>query len=60
MKKAENNIKIGVDVDTEKLQDAADIVQEMTIPNITIRDNDNVSVTINYFNATHKEYMKED
>lgn len=29
-----------------------------TIPNITIRNNSNVYVTINYFNETEKEYSK--
>lgn len=60
VKKVEDNISIGVDIDTEKLQDASEILEEMTMPNITIRDNDNVNVTINYFNTSHKEYLKEE
>lgn len=37
----------------EELKEAYD-----TRPNITIRNNSNVYVTINYFNETEKEYSK--
>ncbi len=59
-KKIDDNIKIDVDVDTEKLQDVVDMVKEVndTKPNITIRNNENVYVTINNFNETEKEYFK--
>lgn len=56
--KEDGNISIGVDVDTEKLQDAVDILDKLNsvVPDITIRDNVNVYVTINNFNATEKEH----
>lgn len=56
--KEDENISIGVDVDTEKLQDAVDILDKLNsvVPDITIRDNVNVYVTINNFNATEKEH----
>ena len=56
--KEDGNISIGVDVDTEKLQDAVDILDKINsvVPDITIRDNVNVYVTINNFNATEKEH----
>ena len=51
--------------DTTELQDAADLIEdvgarlESVVPNITIRGNENVYVTINNFNATAEEYYKE-
>ena len=60
IKKTDADIKIGVDVDTEKIQDTVDILKEIndTKPNITIRNNENVYVTINNFNETEQEYFK--
>lgn len=55
-------IKFDIDVDTEKIQDAADIIHECltTVPNITIRNNKNVYVTINNFNQTADDYFAKD
>lgn len=52
-------IKFDIDVDTEKIQDAADIIHEClnTVPNITIRNNESVYVTINNFNQTADDYF---
>ena len=59
--KNKETITIDVDVDNEKLQDMADIMKEVndTKPNITIRNNENVYVTVNNFNESEKEYSKE-
>ena len=59
-KEKDSDIKIGVDVDMEKIQDTVDILKEIndTKPNITIRNNENVYVTINNFNETEQEYLK--
>lgn len=52
------NLDIKVNVDDEELQDMANILKEIndTKPNITIRNNQNVYVTINNFNEPEKEY----
>lgn len=52
------NLNIKVNVDDEELQGTVDILREIndTKPNITIRNNENVYVTINNFNETEKEY----
>ncbi len=59
-KETNNDIKIGVDVDTEKIQDTVDMLKEIndTKSNITIRNNENVYVTINNFNENEQEYYK--
>lgn len=55
-------LKTKISVDTEELEDATDLISEVgerltsVVPNITIRGNENVYVTINNFNATAKEY----
>lgn len=51
MTNRKRNIEIGVDVDTEQLQDAADIIKEAgdLRPNITIRNNENIWITINNY-----------
>lgn len=60
-----SEIKTKVTVDTQELEDATDLIEEVgerlnsVVPNITIRGNENVYVTINNFNATAKEYYKE-
>ncbi len=61
-KETDSNIKIGVDVDTETLQDVSNILKEVndTKPNITIRNNEQVFVTINNFNETEQEYFKNE
>lgn len=63
MKVGEINTKITVD--TEELEDAADLIEEVgerlssVVPNITIRNNQNVYVTINNFNETEKQWAEE-
>lgn len=51
------DLNVKINVDDEQLQDAADTLEAIVNdrPNITIRNNDTVNVTINYFNATAKE-----
>lgn len=44
-----------VDGTIQELKEACD-----NKPNITIRNNNNVYVTMNYFNETEKEYHKEE
>lgn len=62
MKMGEINTKISVD--TEELEDATDLIEEVgerlssVIPNITIRNNQNVYVTINNFNETEKQWTE--
>ena len=63
MKMGEINTKINVD--TEELEDASDLIKEVgehlssVVPNITIRNNQNVYVTINNFNETEKQWAEE-
>lgn len=63
MKMGEINTKITVN--TEELEDAADLIEEVgerlssVVPNITIRNNQNVYVTINNFNETEKQWAEE-
>ena len=59
-KKKDNTVEIEFEADTERLQDVVDIMKDVndTKPNITIRDNEQVYVTINNFNETEKEYSK--
>lgn len=51
-----------VTVDTQELEDAADLIEEVgerlssVVPNITIRNNQNVYVTINNFNETENQW----
>lgn len=63
--KVKNNkadLDLKVNVDSEGLEDTVDILKEAAslLPNITIRNNEQVYVTINYFNTPAKEYYKED
>lgn len=57
-----NGIETKITVDTQELEDAADLIDEVgarlssVVPNITIRNNQAVYVTINNFNATEKEW----
>ena len=53
-----NDVKVNreeVDDTIQELKEACD-----NKPNITIRNNNNVYVTMNYFNETEKEYHKEE
>lgn len=56
------SIDFKVNIDDEGLEDTVDMLREAAdlLPNITIRNNEQVYVTINYFNTTAKEYYKED
>lgn len=53
-------IKAKITVDTQELEDATDLIDEVgerlnsVVPNITIRNNQNVYVTINNFNETER------
>lgn len=62
LNKQDESINFKIEVDDEQLQDAVDILKEVndSKPNITIRDNVNVYVTINNFNEPEKEYLKEE
>ena len=53
---------IDIKVNREEVEDTLEELKEATDskPNITIRNNQNVYVTINNFNETEKEYSKED
>lgn len=58
VKKATAGIDLDINVNKEQLDDTIDELKELNDnrPNITIRNNKNVYVTINYFNETEKEY----
>lgn len=57
-----SEIKAKVSVDTQELEDATDLIDEVgerlhsVVPNIVIRNNQNVYVTINNFNETEKQW----
>lgn len=53
---------IDVKVNREEVDDTIQELKEAcdNKPNITIRNNNNVYVTMNYFNETEKEYHKEE
>lgn len=53
---------IDIKVNREEVDDTLQELKEATDnkPNITVRNNQNVYITINYFNETEKEYSKED
>ena len=59
-----NEIKAKITVDTQELEDAADLIDEVgerltsVVPNITIRNNQNVYVTINNFNETESQWAE--
>lgn len=59
--RVESGIDIDINVNKERLDDTIDELKELNDnrPNITIRNNKNVYVTINNFNETEKEYNKE-
>ncbi len=62
MKNKNNSIKVDIDVNKEGVEDTLTEIKEAidTRPNITIRNNKNVYVTINNFNETEKEYNKNE
>ena len=55
-------ITIDVKVNREEVDDTIQELKEAcdNKPNITIRNNNNVYVTMNYYNETEKEYHKEE
>ena len=60
-----NEIKAKITVDTQELEDATDLIEEVgerlnsVVPNITIRNNQNVYVTINNFNETESQWCEK-
>ena len=58
------DIKAKVTVDTQELEDARDLIEDVSaelrsvVPNITIRNNQNVYVTINNFNETERQWAE--
>lgn len=63
-KNSENSsIDIDVNINREQVEDAVDELNDafnkMNMPNVTIRNNQNVYITMNYFNRRHEDYMKE-
>lgn len=56
-----DSIDLDINVNREGLDDTIEEIRELkdNKPNITIRDNQNVYVTINNFNETEKEYNKQ-
>lgn len=61
-----NEIKAKITVDTQELEDATDLIEEVgerlnsVVPNITIRNNQNVYVTINNFNETEGQLERKE
>jgi len=59
-----NEIKAKVTVDTQELEDATDLIEEVgerlhsVVPNIVIRNNQNVYVTVNNFNEPEKQWAE--
>lgn len=57
----DNTINVDVKVNKEEVEDTITELKEAVDirPNITIRNNKNVYVTINYFNETEQEWSRE-
>ena len=57
-----NSLELDINVNKEQLDDTVEELKELkdTKPNITIRNNQNVYVTINNLNETEKEWSKEE
>lgn len=61
-----NEIETKISVDTQELEDATDLIAEVgerlnsVVPNIVIRNNQNVYVTINNFNETEKQWAEKE
>lgn len=55
-------IKVDIEVNKEEIDDTMQKLEEICDdrPNITIKNNENVYVTINNFNETEKEHHKEE
>lgn len=56
-----SQIDLDINVNREQLDDTIVELRELkdTKPNITVRNNENVYITINNFNKTEKEWSKE-
>lgn len=61
MNDEDNTINVDVKVNKEEVEDTITELKEAVDirPNITIRNNKNVYVTINYFNEPEKEWSAE-
>lgn len=61
MNDEDNTINVDVKVNKEEVENTITELKEAVDvrPNITIRNNKNVYVTINYFNETEKEWSVE-
>ena len=61
-----SEIETKIKVDTQELEDASDLIEEVgerlnsVVPNIVIRNNQNVYVTINNFNETEHQWAREE
>lgn len=55
------SVNLDINVNREQLDDTIEELKKLkdTKPNITIRNNQNVYVTINNFNESEKEYSEE-
>ena len=59
-----SEINTKITVDTQELEDARDLIEDVSaelrsvVPNITIRNNQNVYVTINNFNEPEKQWAE--
>lgn len=61
MNDEDNTINVDIKVNKEEVEDTITELKEAVDvrPNITIRNNKNVYVTINYFNETEQELSRE-
>ena len=59
MQRKQYSTDLDINVNREQLDDTVEELRELkdSKPNITIRDNQNVYVTINNFNETEKEWI---
>lgn len=57
-----NSIDLDINVNREQLDDTVEELRELkdTKPNITVRNNQNVYITINNFNEPEKELSREE
>lgn len=61
-----DEIKTKISVDTQELEDATDLIEEVgerlhsVVPNIVIRNNQNVYVTVNNFNEPEKQWAERE
>lgn len=59
-----SEIKTKISVDAQELEDATDLIEEVgerlhsVVPNIVIRNNQNVYVTVNNFNETESQWAE--